>query len=333
MAEGLRAPRYTTSRRVGLMVGLLAAIVATGTAPSGTVAQDWNFVLPIPEIETHLGDMPFEILEREGSRMPEDRTQRVRLGFEDGSIMVAKWATAPPGGSRFNNEPRYELGAYRIQKLFLDESEYVVPPTVLRSFPREHLDAEDAGAPATFRDTESVLVVLQYWLGSVTPADVWDPQRMQHDSLYARHIGNLNVLTYLIRHADSNHGNFLISVNPASPRAFAVDNGIAFNSPPSDRGDDWRHVRVDRLPLRTVERLRSLTRDDFERALAVLAEFEDQNGVLVPVEPGENLARHRGVRRSGGRVQFGLTASEIRDVELRRTRLLQMVDRRHVTTF
>ncbi len=315
-----------------LIAGMVVAAVA-GLAPARAIAQDWNFILPIPEIEERLRGETFAILGWNGSRRPDDRTQRVQLGFADGSIMVVKWANSPPGGSRFNNEPRYELGAYEVQKLFLDETEYVVPPTVIRSFPREDVEAEVPDVPRTFRDAESILVVLQYWLGSVAPHGVWDPARMQKDTLYARHMGNLNVLTYLIHHSDSNVGNFLISVNPESPRVFAVDNGIAFRSPPSDRGHEWRNLRVDRVSERTIERLRSLTQDDLDRALSVLAEFENREGVLVPVEPGENLARHRGVRRSGARVQFGLTASEIRDIEVRRTRLLQMVDRDRIRTF
>ena len=40
--------------------------------------------------------------------------------------------------------------------------------------------------------------------------DVYNPARFAADPVYARHIGQLNVLTYLIEHRDSNLGNFLL---------------------------------------------------------------------------------------------------------------------------
>ena len=54
--------------------------------------------------------------------------------------------------------------------------------------------------------------MLQYWLQEVkVVADVYDPARFAADPGYARHVGQLNVLTWLIEHGDSNLGNFLIS--------------------------------------------------------------------------------------------------------------------------
>jgi hypothetical protein len=58
----------------------------------------------------------------------------------------------------------------------------------------------------------------------------------------------MNILSYLIEHKDSNVGNFLISKDATNPRVFAVDNSYAFGSPESDRGHDWRFIRVKRLP-------------------------------------------------------------------------------------
>jgi hypothetical protein len=316
----------------------LAAVALTGAllawaVPAGLASQDAHFIYPIPEIEERLRVRPLQVLDWTGTRMEGDRTQRVVLGYEDQSVMAVKWANAPEGGGRFNNEPRYEAAAYEIQKLFLDESEYVVPPTILRAFPREFVENEVTGAPVTFSTKESVVVTLQYWLSNVTQENFWDPVRAAQDSLYARHIGNMNILTYLIRHSDSNVGNFLISRSPGNPRLFSVDNGVAFRSPDSDRGYEWRDLQVRRLPRSTVDRLRTLTFEDFERMLAVVAEFENRDGELVLVTPGQNMGPRRGVRRDGTRVQFGLTTREIRDIENRRLRLLRMVDRGTIHVF
>ena len=231
------------------------------------------------------------------------------------------------GGGEFNNRPRYELAAYRIQKLFLPPDEYVVPPTVVRCFPLSwYRTALEDRAPETFSGTEHVMVVLQYWLWGVTAEDVFDEDRFESDSVYARHLANLNVLTYLIRHRDANKGNFVVSEDPESPRVFAVDNGVSFRSERSNRGDDWRRLRVDRLPRRTVDRLRGLTPEELERHLGVLVQFELRGSQLVAVEPGQNLDPGDGIRRRDGVIQLGLTEGEISNVWDRLQDLLEDVD-------
>jgi hypothetical protein len=334
-AVSIEIRRRDPKRASGLALAVTLA-VAGMLAPSLTAdaqGQDANFHLPIGEIEEHLRDLPFQIIDWRGSRMPTDRTQSVVIEFEDSSVLRVKWASAPPGGGTFNNEPRYEAAAYEIQKLFLDPEDYVVPPTILRAFPLEYVTEQIPGTPRTFRGVESVIVSLQYWLNGVTPDGWWDAERATEDTVYARHIGNLNIFTYLIRHGDMNFGNFLISTREESPRVFSVDNGVAFRSPPSDRGDDWRQLQVRRLPTRTVERLRALTLEELSSALGILAEYRVEDGTLVPVPFGENLRPGRGVRRQDGRVQIGLTEREIRDIDERRRALLQRVERGQIETF
>jgi hypothetical protein len=315
-----------------IVLALLAATLA-GAPVTPAAAQDFNFILPIPEIEQRLRDHHFQIVDNRGSRAPGDRTQRVVLTFEDSVVLLAKWANATPGASAFNNEPRYELAAYEIQKLFLVPDEYVVPPTIMRSFPLPYVTTQAPGVQRTFTEAASVLVVLQYWLSGVTPDNYWDQRRAQEDTVYARHIGNFNVLTYLIRHQDSNIGNYLISQLEENPRVFAVDNGVAFGGEPSNRGFEWRSMRLQRLPRATVERLRSISRADLDRTLAVLAEFEISDGQLVAVPAGENIGPSRGVRKSGNRVQIGLTRAEIGAVESRLRNLLGQLDRGRITEF
>lgn len=310
----------------GLTYALLAPLA------SGVEAQDSNVILPVDSIERLLMHEPFEVVDRRPSRGLEgERTDRTALTFADGTMLVAKWARGPAGGDAFNNNPRFERAAYELQKLFLDESEYVVPPTVARTFPLSYYAAldpgDDDGAP-TFRDTRSALVVLQYWLFNVTDEDFWDRRRFDSDSLYARHFGNFNLFTYLVHHGDQNQGNFLISTARESPRVFSVDNGVSFSSRESDRGYRWRRLRVDRLPAATVERLRSLTAEDLVRQLEILDEFRVlPDGTLERSEPTTNLDPGLGIRRSGDRLQLGLTRREIADVWDRISRIVSDVDR------
>jgi hypothetical protein len=310
------------------LVLVLVPLVATGADP----ALD-SIALPVAQIESRLLG-PLAVLGSEQARpkIEGDRSARVQLaGAEGEPPLSAKWKPVAPPGQGFNNEPRYELAAYQFQKLFLDECEYVVPPIVLRALPLEEYRQERPDGQETLRGTDSALFLLSYWLENVTNRDPWDPDRFRSDPRYARHWGNLNILTHLIDHKDGNIGNLLISENPDDPRVFAVDNDVAFRSEVSDRGDPWASLQVDRLPAATLERLRRITLDDLERALGVLAEFSIENGVLLAAEPGENLQPRAGVRRKEDRVQFGLTTLEIRTLKRRIDRLLMLAGRGRIT--
>lgn len=323
---------HNRSRAVLAALLLLSSVPVLGREQ--VRAQTGNYTLPIADIEARLRSASFSILDWRGSRRAEDRTQRAVLMFDDSIILAAKWASAPRGGGRFNNEPRYEAAAYEIQKLFLEETDYVVPPTIIRAFPLEFVRAQVDDQRPTFDGApRSVVTALQYWLNGVQPGEFWVPERARWDTLYARRLANFNILTYLIGHRDSNVGNFLMSADPADPRVFAVDNGVSFGSEPGNRGEDWKEMRVRRLPRSTLERLEALTREDLERVLGVLAEFQIRDGELVPVEPGENFSRNRGVRTRDDRIQFGLTAREIREVDGRLRQLLRDAGGRRYEVF
>ncbi len=310
---------------------LLAGLALLGWPPAA-VGQDANLHLPVDTIEEALRYGEFRVAQIRDTRFEGDRTQHAVLRFDSGTIMRVKWAKAPRGGdSRFNNRPRYEMAAYELQKLFLDEPDYVVPPTVARCIPEDEYPATPY-LRSTFDGTSSVVVLLQYWLNSVTGADVYDKDRLESDSVYARHLADMNILTYLIRHSDANPGNFVISTDSANPRVFAVDNGVAFGDF-SDRGDDWRRMRVDRLPRGTVERLRGISEADLHRALGVLAEFEVRGERLFQVPPTENLDPGDGVRREDDVIQMGLTKREIEGVYRRLRNLLEDVDEGKIEIF
>jgi len=320
-------------KSAGSAAALLVVAGALLVPPHAVRAQSMNFALPIPEIEARLHTGEFSILDWRGSRKPEDRTQRVVLQFEDSVLLIAKWASAPRGGGRFNNEPRYEVAAYEIQKLFLDESDFVVPPTIIRAFPLTFVTEHMPDQRATFSEAPlSAVVALQYWLLNVQATQFWHPRRAESDTLYAMRIANFNILTHLIGHMDGNTGNFLWSTE-ADPHVFSVDNGVSFRSEPSDRSLEWKDMNVRRLPRATIERLAEVTLEDLEAALGVLVEYEIRDGALVEVERGPNLNRNSGVRRKDDRIQFGLTGREIRDVDSRLRRLVRDANGSRYTLF
>lgn len=306
------------------------AAVLQAFAPEAVRAETGpNVLFPVAYIERRLHG-PLEVLEARQARpsVKDDRSARVVLGGGEGEPgMEVLWKPVSPPGEGFNNEPRYALAAYRLQSLFLDECEYVVPPVVMRALPVDEYRRLRNEAPVTVRTTGSVLFLLSYWLSDVSPDDPWDAARFESDPRYARHWGNLNILTHLIDHKDANYGNVLVSTHPEDPRLFAVDNDIAFDSRSSEQGDAWSPLRVDRLPRRTIERLRGISDDDLQRTLGVVAEFQVKDGALVAADMlGENIADRRGLRSTRGRVQFGLTKTEIRYVRQRIDALLDAVD-------
>jgi hypothetical protein len=309
-----------------LLLGLVAA----------AAAQDVNIPRAADEIERELATEPFRITAAEISRPKAkgDITLKAELSFAGRPPYRVKLRRAEPGAEAFNNRPRYDLAAYELQKLFLDPAEYVVPPTALRMVPLADLRPWAPESRPTFRGSDEVLVVLQYWLQEVKVIeDVYDPQRFAADAVYARHIGQLNVLTALIEHGDSNVGNFLISRAEPGARVFSIDNGVAFAYNESDRGLLWQRMRVDRLPQDVVARLRAVDEQELGRRLGVLAQWRLQDGRWVAEAPGSSLGAGRGVRQSGGVVQLGLSRSEIDRVWRLLRQLLEDVDEGRIRTY
>ncbi|MCH8021772.1 hypothetical protein IH785_18235 [candidate division KSB1 bacterium] len=301
------------------------------------MAQDSNFRFSMPEIERILKSGDWQVSEvstisRLGSEASY-QAKRATLELSAGKTLRIKWKTAPRAGEDFNNQPRYEIAAYELQKLFLTPEYYVVPPTLGLTLPVQQYRQIDRDVLPTFDDTQSVIFVAQYWLDQVTPEHVFDRARFDSDTTYARHLANMNILSYLIKHRDSNVGNFLISTDPKNPRVFAVDNGVAFESEASARGTAWQRLRVKRLPKETIERLRNITPEDLEKSLGVVLQFTGVDGFLIQISPTPNLDKKQGVRRNEGLIQFGLTESEIKGVYKRLQKLIEEVDAGKIQLF
>jgi hypothetical protein len=318
-------------RRIG---GVIAASLLLVLAAAAT-AQDANITQPVADLEKLLAAEPLVITHAEISRpnAKGDITLKADVSFGGSPPLRVKLRHADPGADSFNNVPRYDLAAYELQKLFLDPAEYVVPPTALRMVPLADFAKYSPDVARTFSAADQVLAVAQYWLSDIkVVADVYDPVRFAADPVYARHIGQLNVFTYLIRHRDSNLGNFLIGKAEVGARVFSIDHGVAFASADSDRGEVWKDMRVNRLPADTVERLRQVTPQILADRLGVLSQWHLEGRTYVPVANGKNLFDTRGVRRMGENLQMGLNKQELRDLYRLLTRLLERVDKGEITT-
>jgi hypothetical protein len=317
-------------RLVRLLVAPLLCALATTAA-----AQDSNITRPIDELERLLAAEPMVITHAEISRPKAkgDITLKADVAFGGAPPLRVKLRKAEPGAEAFNNVPRYDLAAYELQKLFIPPAEFVVPPTALRMVERADFAKYQPDVARTFSNADQVLAVLQYWLSEIlVVADVYDPARFAADPVYARHIGQLNVLTHLIQHRDSNAGNFLLGKADTGARVFSIDHGVAFASSDSDRGELWKDMRVKQLPADTVALMRTITLPVLEQRLGVLAQWRLEGNRYVPAPLGPNLSVHRGVRREGKDLQMGLTRSEIQAVYRLLTRLLQRIDAGEITT-
>jgi hypothetical protein len=245
-----------------------------------------------------------------------------------GITLKAKWKRATAGGKAFNNEPRKEVAAYELQKLFLDPDEYVVPPTEARCFPLEQYEREVRRARPTFRHTQCVFGLLAYWMDGVRELQALDRRRFDADPKYRATIANLNLLTFLIDHRDTRSSNFAITDDHDDPRAFSFDNGLAFSgvyNPKNLFRRAWERLVVPRVPHDKIERLRRITRADLDR-LATVAEFAIVGTQLQEIPVTASFDDDKGVRIKGNVLQIGLKRSEIDGVEARIRELVHRVD-------
>jgi hypothetical protein len=305
------------------------AIVAGSAAPglAGPLPRNWP--LPPSELERRFAREPFEIRDVESADNATTGAVRLDLVFGDGKVVPVKWKAVREGAlDDWNNSPRRELASYLVQRLFLDENDYVVPTSAPRCIPMDAYRAIQTDAKPTLEGSRCVLGLLSAWLGDVdAPDPFFDRERFARDAAYARGLADLNLLTYLIDHRDGKRSNLLRSEDASDPRSFSVDNGISFGSFPWNmEAINWNEIHVPWLRKQSVDRLRSV---DMARlaALGVVAELApDENGILQMTRPGANRVPHHGVRTQDGRVQFGLTGTEIHKLEDRIRDLLARVD-------
>ncbi len=331
-------PRF---RCVRLALWVLAMLVGAASAaqPNG---PDGNLPLPPNRLAHRLQHDAFEITKADDtsgrgiiSRELMDVRKLTLVFPDDGFTTEAKWKAATAGGEGWDNSPRREIAAYAVQQLFLDPAEYIVPPTVVRCIDFETYRAIAKDPEATFPHTQCVFGALTAWLQHVkTPDAALESERFSRDPRYAYYFGNVNIFAYLIAHRDASVTNFVISTDPDNPQLFSIDNGIAFSGVLYNFfGRQFDKIVVGGLPRRTIDRLRRLTPEAFDR-FGVLDELHtDADGVLRSTPPSANANPEVGVRRIANGVQLGLTREEIDGMKARWRQLLERVDRGEVSTF
>jgi hypothetical protein len=296
-----------------------------------------HWPLPPTVLERRLALEEFRILSVSGGVGGVMGVKKLRIALEStGQELDVKWKKAPKGDADgWNNTPRKEIAAYEVQKWFLDPSDYVVPTIVTRCIAPEVLEPADPNPKPNLPGTRCVVGAFVIWIDKVTvPEKLYDEERFRSDSLYARHMADFNLLTYLIEHEDGREGNFLVSEIESERRIFSIDNGVAFGARMKNFFvPNWNELRVPALRKETIARLRKIGPEQLE-ALGVLVEMRaDRAGVLRPVDPGPNPEPKKGARAKPGWIQLGLEADEIDAVRKRLESLLADVDAGRVATF
>jgi hypothetical protein len=300
---------------------------------------------PADEVERRLVSPDLEILGATGtpSGIQGARVLTLRTPGPPAVVLRAKWRAQSTITSK--NDPRRELVAYAIQKLYLEPSEYVVPPTAAHCFPLAVYRARVWGrAQPTVRAVPCVLGFLSYWLEDVTGLkdagregwfdwedDALDGDLFAENPTYRDSVANMNLLTYLIDHADTHTAQFVIRRDPSAPVVYSVDNSMSFGVKRNTRvRKDWAKIQVPALSGRHVERLRQASID----SLASIAELEpDASGRLVPRAPRARAAEADGIRWRDGRLVIGMTAAELDMLRDRVTLLFLAIDRGEVRLY
>jgi hypothetical protein len=295
----------------------------------------YNWPVSPDEALRRLANDHFEIRAVKGAGGGVTGAKKLDLQFADGLQLSAKWKKAPSGLDGWNNAPRKELAAYDIQKWFLDPADYVVPTSVVRCIPLAEYRKQEPNASPSVAGTDCELGILSLWMNNVTVVKpLYEEHRFETDGVYAYHMANFNLLTYLIDHRDGRAGNFLVSKKDADRRVFAVDNGISFRALVYNYFvPNWNDIEVPALRRAAVDRLRKVTFDDVRR-LGIGTELRlASDGVFHVAEAGPNLNPKRGVRQKEGVVQFGLTDGEMDLVAKKIEKLLNDIDEGDIALF
>ena len=292
--------------------------------------------MPIAKLERLLTHGEMTLLRVKGTSTGTAGAKAMWVKFpKDSTTLKMKWKESARGGAALNNEPRKELAAYELQKLFLDPDEYVVPPTAARCIPLDLYENEVRHTKPTFPDTRCAFGVVSYWLQGMEVLKEIDATRFENDLLYRKAIVNLNVFTFLFDHRDPRPANFLITKSPDQTRAFAIDNGLALDGLTNPRAaflKEWQQLRIKKLPHALVDRLRKITRADLD-SLATVAELAIDGGQMDTIERTAAFSAGESIRRKGNVIQLGLTKSEIDSIEKRLAQILRLVDEGKLSSY
>lgn len=280
-----------------------------------------DFCMPVDRLERWMSAPDLRVTHVATAAQGISAPRKLRIVTPEGIAFSVKFKPVPADLDNLNNSPRRELAAYEIQKLFLDEDDYVVPPTMLRCLP--------IAGPLTdlepFDGSGCALGVMAYWVENVGDEEVVSEEEWEEDPTYRDALGKLNVFTVLIGHQDDMGANFVRSLDDDRPRLLSIDNGLSLGAmgvnPFQIFTSGWSSVKVVSIPSETAQRLQQLTAKDFD-ALGVVAQLRREGDLWVSVEPLDPpFDPAEGVRRREGNIQLGLTAEEITGVHTRAVEL------------
>jgi hypothetical protein len=327
-----------------LLIGVAGCASAPPPAPDGWRTRLGDappppranaFPLPPEQLEKLMGDDGIEILGLEPTPSGIAGAMKMEASYPTlERPLFFKWKPAPRGGDGWNNTPRREIAAYRVQQWFLDPQDYVVPTPRAVCIPFEAFP-DDVSEQQSFDGTECVFGVQTVWLVDVASPDrLYEPSRFYRDPNYARHLAHYNLLTYLIENRDTRAANYLVFDDESNRRVYSVDNGISFGVWLYNFFvSHWNEIRVPALPLEAIERLRAVTPEDLE-ALAVVEQLRrDHDGMLREDDASPAFDADSGVRVRGDVIQLGLRRSEIDEVGERLRELLNAVGEGEIPVF
>jgi hypothetical protein len=333
-----------------LVLLLATAAIAACTAPPKTVQfsgsiparsdRDYeNWKAKPFTAERLMEHEEFEVLSLEPAGSGTTRPEKGELHFpKTGDHFHVKGKLAPSSLDGFNNSPRKELAAWKLQALFLDPVDFTVPSSAMRCTPLPKWNERHDDDVSNVAGTDCMLWEAAIWLENVTVPDrLYEEERFLNDLAYAYHLANFNIFAYLINLRDNRTGNVLVSKNESNRRVFAIDNGVAFGTiwynwfyPPTYA---WRQIRVPALPRQSIDRLRNLNRANLD-FLMVVSQLElGEDGIMRSVKPGPPIDPLEGATRDGGTIQFGLTRDEIDAIWSRIEELIERVDAGEIGLF
>ena len=326
LATGCAAPKP----KLDIKLTPSSQLCAGAPPPAGAMC------LPTDKLEHLLKESEMSVLQVRSTSSGTNGAVTMWLEFpKEGVTLKAKWKEAARGGSALNNQPRKELAAYELQKLFLAPDEYVVPPTESRCIPLEKYQSAVRPTKPTFDGTSCAFGVLAYWLEGVKGMGKLDRTKFETDLNYRKTMANLNLFTYLFNHRDTRSANFVMARSNDYPRAFSIDNGLALDglmNPETAFLHEWSRIVVPKLPYRTIDRLRKVTRAQLD-TLGTVAEFAIDSKQLEPIDNTAAFVEKDGIRRRGNVIQLGLTKREIDQIEGRIQDLLRKVDAKEIEQY
>jgi hypothetical protein len=281
----------------------------------------------------------FDVLSIEPAGSGTTRPEKGELRFpKTGDQFNVKGKLVPSSLDGFNNSPRKELAAWKLQAMFLDPVDFTVPATAMRCTPLPKWNERHDDDKSNIDGANCMLWESAIWLEDVTvPDPLYEEERFLNDLAYAYHLANFNIFAYLINLRDNRKGNVLTSKNESHRRVFAIDNGVAFGTiwynwfyPPHY---EWRQIRVPALPRQSIDRLRDLERANLD-FLMVVSQLElDEDGILQSTDPGSPINPDEGATLNDGTIQFGLTRGEIDAIWSRIEALIERVDAGEIELF